>query len=132
MKRHENISQAIKTPLVESYSHRFSKWVSTSSALMCVLSLLIIWLLSGPYFHFEESWHVLITTGSAAITLVMVFVLTRAQAKDTIAMQIKLDEIILVLEDADNHLIKLENLTESEIKHLSQERADALAEDITQ
>lgn len=127
--KNKKITQATQTPLLELYSHGFSKWVSTSTALMCVLSFLIMWLLSGPYFHFKESWHLLITTSSAAITLFMVFVLTRAQAKDTIAIQIKLDEIILVLEDADNHLIKLENLTETEIKELSDERAVALEEE---
>lgn len=108
-----------RAPTLELISHSISKWVGTSTALLIVSFFLIGWVCSGFLFQFDEIWHLTITTSGAAISLFMIFVLTRAQAKDTLAMQLKLDEIIRVLEKADNELVNIENNTEEELQNQS-------------
>lgn len=105
--------------LLELLSHRISKWVSSSSALFCVTIFLIMWLALGPYMNFEENWHLLATTTSGAITFFMIFVLAREQAKDTMAIQIKLNEIIAALNGANNNLINIERFSEGKISNIS-------------
>jgi low affinity Fe/Cu permease len=113
------------------FSHVISRWVSSSSALLSVGALLLLWLLAGPSMGFKENWHVLVSTPSAAITFFMIFVLARAQAKDTKTIQIKLNEIIGALNGANNNLINIENLSESEIAILYK-RYESIAQHIHQ
>ncbi len=79
--------------------------------------------------HFAQEWHLLIGTTNAAVTFFMIFVLARAQVKDTMAIQIKLNEIIGVLKGANNQLINIEGLSESKIAELSK-RYETVAEHI--
>ena len=84
-----------------------------------VLSLLAIWLLTGPLMKFSANWQMIMGTTSSAITLVMVFLLVRTQAKDTLVMQMKLNEVIAALQGANNQLISIENLSETAVQELS-------------
>jgi low affinity Fe/Cu permease len=105
--------------MLETLSARWVKWASSPWALEVVLSFLVLWLIAGPFTGFSANWQLVMSTASAAITLVMVFLLVRTQAKDTLAMQMKLNEVIGALKGANNQLISIENLGEAELHELS-------------
>ncbi len=107
------------TRMLESLAGRCVKWAGSQWALEVVLSLIAIWLFVGPFVKFSTDWQMVLDTTSAVITLVMVFLLVRTQAKDTLVIQTKLNEIIAVLQGANNQLISIENLSEAAILELS-------------
>jgi low affinity Fe/Cu permease len=82
---------------------------------MIALSVIIIWSVTGPLFKFSDTWQLVINTGTTIITFLMVFVIQQSQNKDTMAMQLKLNELIASSAKASNRLIDIEDLTEDEL-----------------
>ncbi len=80
--------------------------------------LIIVWALTGPVFHFSDTWQLVINTGTTIITFLMVFIIQQSQNKDTAAIHMKLNELIACNEKASNRLIDIEDLTEEEIQVL--------------
>lgn len=115
--------------LFELIAGRMVKAASSTIVLLLVFGFFFAWLVAGPIMHYSTTWQLLMTTVSAAITYFMVFLLARSQAKDSMAMQIKLNEIIAVLSGANNHLINIENLSEAEIVEMRR-RYQAAAEKV--
>jgi low affinity Fe/Cu permease len=93
-------------------------WTGSTSAFICALSVILIWLITGPIFRFSDTWQLVINTGTTIVTFLMVFLIQRAQNKDTLAVQLKLNEIVAALEGASNRLISAEDLSEPELKVL--------------
>ena len=87
-------------------------------AFTMAFSLVIIWGITGPIFHFSETWQLSINTGTSIITFLMVFVIQQAQNKDTLAIQLKLNELIAATKGASNKVLNIEDLTEDELKVL--------------
>ena len=77
-----------------------------------------MWALLGPVFHFSDTWQLVINTGTTIVTFLMVFLIQRAQNKDSLAIHLKLNEIVAVLQGASNRLINVEDLTEQEVATL--------------
>lgn len=77
--------------------------------------LIILWALSGPFFNFSDTWQLIINTGTTIITFLMVFIIQQSQNKDSVALQLKLNELIACNEKASNRLIAIEDLTEDEL-----------------
>lgn len=77
--------------------------------------LIIIWAISGPFFNYSDTWQLIINTGTTVITFLMVFIIQQSQNKDTLALQLKLNELIACQELASNRLIDIEDLTEDEL-----------------
>jgi low affinity Fe/Cu permease len=98
-----------------------------SSALLVV----IVWAVTGPIFHFSETWQLVINTGTTIVTFLMVFLIQHAQNKDMRAIQLKLNELIAAVEGASNRLIDVEDLTDREVEHLYR-RYRRLAEEAAQ
>lgn len=103
----------------ESYLARFSgiatRWSGSSAAFALACLTIVIWLLSGPFFGFSDTWQLVINTGTTIITFLMVFLIQRSQNKDSQAIHLKLNELVASIEGASNRLISVENMTEAEI-----------------
>jgi low affinity Fe/Cu permease len=77
--------------------------------------LLVAWAASGPLFHFSDSWQLVINTGTTIVTFLMVFLIQNTQNRDSVAMQIKLDELLRAMRGAETAMADLEDLTEDEL-----------------
>jgi low affinity Fe/Cu permease len=107
------------TRVLETLTQRGLKWATSPWALEVVFAFLGLWLVAGLFLKFSEIWREIIYTVSAVITLIMVFLLVRTQAKDVLAIQVKLNEIIAAVQGANNQLINIENLSEGALAELS-------------
>jgi low affinity Fe/Cu permease len=103
---------------LESFAHRITEWSGTSHAFGLAFGIVVVWALLGPVFGYSDSWQLVINTGTTIITFLMVFLIQRAQNKESRAMELKLSELIAAVEGASNRLIDVENLSEREIEAL--------------
>jgi len=104
--------------MLERFSRKVTEATGTSTAFVIALMIIVIWIVSGPLFHFSDTWQLVINTGTTIVTFLMVFLIQRSQNKDALAIHLKLNEIVAALEGASNRLIDVEDLTEAEIKTL--------------
>ena len=104
--------------MLERFSRKATEATGTSAAFLLAVSVIIIWIVTGPLFHFSDTWQLVINTGTTIVTFMMVFLIQRSQNKDALAIHLKLNEIVAALEGASNRLIDVEDLTEAEIKTL--------------
>ena len=103
---------------LERLSYSATKATGTSLAFMLALAAVLVWLATGPIFHYSDTWQLVINTGTTIITFLMVFLIQRAQNKDALAIHLKLNEIVAAMEGASNRLIDVEDLSEAEIQAL--------------
>ncbi len=101
--------------LFERIAERLTAWTGSSIAFLLAVSTIAIWIVSGPLFGYSDTWQLVINTGTTIVTFLMVFLIQRAQNKDSRAIQLKLNEIVAALEGASNRLINAENFSEQEI-----------------
>ncbi len=107
---------AAKTSLMERFSNVVTSATGSTPAIIIAFLVVIIWAVSGPYFKFSESWQLVINTGTTIITFLMVFLIQKAKNKDSLAIQLKLNELVAAHEFASNRLVNVENMTEDELK----------------
>ena len=100
---------------LEQFSLKATKATGTSSAFVLALLTIVVWLITGPFFKFSDTWQLVINTGTTIITFLMVFLIQRTQNKDSLALHLKLNEIVAAIEGASNRLIDVEDLSEEEI-----------------
>ena len=110
--------QNVFSRALERLSYHATKATGTSLAFMLAVTVVVIWLLTGPIFNYSDTWQLVINTGTTIITFLMVFLIQRAQNKDALAIHLKLNEIVAAMEGASNRLIDVEDLSEAEIQAL--------------
>ncbi len=115
--------------LFESIAQKVASWAGRPPAFIIALVIVIVWGLTGPIFHYSDTWQLVINTGTTIVTFLMVFLLQHAQNKDSATIQIKLDELIRSNAAARNRLLSLEDLTEAEFDHLKKAFAALAKED---
>ena len=103
---------------LERFSRHATAWSGSSWAFVVAFSVIVIWAITGPIFHYSDTWQLVINTGTTIITFLMVFLIQRAQNKESLAVQLKLDEIVAALEGASNRLIDIEDLSEDDVEDL--------------
>jgi low affinity Fe/Cu permease len=111
--RTHKLSRALEQLAVWTTLGTGSSW-----AFVVAFGLVLLWLVSGPVFHYSDTWQLVMNTISSIVTFLMVFLIQRSQNKDTLAMQIKLNEIVAALKGADNRVIDVEDLSEDEVRRL--------------
>lgn len=99
----------------ENFASKASKVVGSPYAFISALSLVILWALSGPFFDFSETWQLVINTGTTIITFLMVFLIQKSQNKDSLAIQLKLNELVASSDKSSNRLVDIESMTEEEM-----------------
>ena len=100
----------------EKFSNVVTKATGSSYAFLIALIIIIIWGITGPVFKFSDTWQLVINTGTTIITFLMVFIIQHSQNKDTMAIQLKLNELIASNAHCSNRLIDIEDLTEEELR----------------
>jgi len=91
------------------------------AAFMLCVATVIVWGITGPLFKFSDTWQLVINTGTTIITFLMVFLIQNTANRETSAMQVKLDEIIYSIRGAQNRMIGIEHLTDTELEELIRE-----------
>jgi low affinity Fe/Cu permease len=107
---------------------RASFWVGTKWAFAVALLVILVWALSGPHFHYSDTWQLVVNTGTTIVTFLMVFLIQNTQNRDAKALHLKLDEVIRALKLADNQMIDIEKLSDEELEVLANQFEQIRAE----
>ena len=100
------------------FARRSSVMLGSAWAFAGAVLVILVWLLTGPTFHFSDTWQLIINTATTVITFLMVFLIQNTQNRDAKAVHLKLDELIRAIKDARNELVDLEDLSDEELEKL--------------
>ena len=103
------------------FAHRSAKVLGSAWAFIGAIFIIAVWGLTGPAFHFSDTWQLIINTGTTIVTFLMVFLIQNTQNRDAKAMHLKLDELIRAIQGARNRLVDLEKLSDDELKKLEEQ-----------
>ena len=103
------------------FAQRASVLLGSAWAFCGAVLVIVVWLVTGPTFHFSDTWQLIINTATTVITFLMVFLIQNTQNRDAKAMHLKLDELIRAVKGARNQLVDLENLSDDDLKKLEQQ-----------
>ena len=109
-----------KPGFMERVSGRLTGWAGSTPALAFAVALIVGWLVTGPLFHFSDTWQLVINTTTTVVTFLMVFMIQRTQNKESKALNLKLNELIAAVQGSSNRLIDVESLSEHELATLAQ------------
>lgn len=104
--------------LFEKFAGWATRATGSSTAFMLALATVVIWAGCGPFFHYSETWQLVINTGTTIITFLMVFLIQKAQNKDSKAIHLKLNELLAAHEGASNRMVDIEDINEKELDQL--------------
>ena len=115
---------AVGHPLHDAFSafaQRTSHWTGHPFAFLLAFVVVVTWGLTGPIFHYSDTWQLVINTGTTIVTFLMVFLIQNTQNRDTLALQLKLSELVLAMKGAENKFASIEDLTDEELEELHDE-----------
>ena len=110
--------------LFHRVARRTSEFTGSALAFALALGTVVVWLLSGPVFHYSDTWQLVINTGTTVVTFLMVFLIQNQQNRDSKVLQLKLDELLHAVRGARDSLIDLENGTDEDLARLEREFRD--------
>ena len=105
-----------KQHFFERFANKVTLATGSTAAIVIALAVVIVWGATGPLFHYSQTWQLVINTGTTIITFLMVFLIQKSQNKESLAVQLKLNEIVASNQFASNRLIDVEDMTEDELK----------------
>lgn len=103
----------------ERFASKATKATGSNAAFVLACLIIVAWIVTGPIFHFSDTWQLVINTGTTIITFLMVFLIQKTQNKDAIAIQIKLNELVASNAGASNRIVSIEDLSEEELIRLN-------------
>jgi low affinity Fe/Cu permease len=103
------------------FARRSAMMLGSAWAFTAAVLAILVWILTGPTFHFSDTWQLIINTATTIITFLMVFLIQNTQNRDAKAMHLKLDELIRALKGARNQLVDLEELSDDDLKKLEEQ-----------
>ena len=112
----KNKSEQSKKYSFETFASLVTRATGSTPAFIIAFFMILIWGIAGPLFHYSKTWQMVISTGPTIITFLMVFLIQKFQNKDSLAIQLKLNELVAAHEFASNRLLNVENMTEDELK----------------
>jgi low affinity Fe/Cu permease len=107
--------------LFRKFANAVSNIVGTSWIFILAVTIVVVWALTGPMFHYSDTWQLVINTGTTIITFLMVFLIQNTQNRDAKAIHLKLDELIRGVKGARTGLVNLEQLSDEELEKLHKE-----------
>src|SRR5205085_2054857 len=118
IEKRSNMARKIQS--LERLARTITNWTGSSLAFAIALGTVMVWAITGPFVNppFNDTWQLIINTGTTVVTFVMVFLLQRAQNKDSQAIHLKLNELLAAVQGASNRLIGVEDLSEAELHTL--------------
>jgi low affinity Fe/Cu permease len=102
----------------EGFARAITTFAGSTTAFLLALGIIVVWALVGPLFGFSDTWQLVVNTGTTIVTFLMVFLIQRTQNKDSLAIQLKLNELVAALQGASNRLVNVEDLSEAELQSL--------------
>jgi low affinity Fe/Cu permease len=114
-----NANHALDHGSFHSFAGRASLLVGSKWAFTTAVLIILFWGLSGPYFHFSDTWQLVVNTATTIVTFLMVFLIQNTQNRDARAIHLKLDEIIHALKHARNEMIQIETLSDADLEHIT-------------
>lgn len=108
--------EKINAGFFERFAIGVTRATGSTPAFIIAIILVIIWISTGPLYHYSQKWQMLISNGTTIVTFLMVFLIQKSQNKDSLAIQLKLNELVAASEFASNRLVNVENMTEDELK----------------
>jgi low affinity Fe/Cu permease len=103
---------------LEGFSTAVARWTGSTTAFGLACGVIVLWALTGPIFGYSDTWQLVINTSTTIVTFLMVFLIQRSQNKDSLAIHLKLNELVAAIEGASNRLIDVESLTEDDLNVL--------------
>ena len=97
-------------------SQSLSRWAGSARTFYAAVALIFLWSLSGPYFHYNDTWQLIINTSTTIITFLMVFLIQNTQNRDNDVLHIKIDELLRATKEAQNAVIGLDRMTSKELR----------------
>ena len=106
--------------MFDRFASRVTRWTGTPAVFAAALLLVVVWALVGPLFGFSETWQLVINTGTTIVTFLMVFLIQQSQNKDSIAVHLKLNELLAANRDASNRMIAIEDFDEQDLRAVAE------------
>ncbi|CAD6561992.1 hypothetical protein LMG27952_07646 [Paraburkholderia hiiakae] len=107
------------TRAFDAFASLVTRWAGSPAAFCLAVATIVAWVVTGPLFHYSDGWQLVINTGTTIVTFLMVFLIQQSQNKDSVAVHLKLNELLASHRAADNHLIGIEDATEEELRRLA-------------
>ncbi|MFD2755959.1 low affinity iron permease family protein [Comamonas terrae] len=103
----------------DHFANKVTRWAGTPIAFCAALVAVCIWAAVGPMFHYSETWQLVINTGTTIVTFLMVFLIQQSQNKDSVALHLKLNELLAASKVASNRMIGIEDLDEEQLREVA-------------
>jgi low affinity Fe/Cu permease len=116
------------------FAQETARFTGRPATFLLAVAVVLAWAVTGPLFGYSDTWQLVINTGTTIVTFLMVFLIQNTQNRDTMALQLKLTELVLAMREAENRFATIEDLSDEELQALHDEcrtRADAVMESLT-